>query len=184
MRWIARRRVARWMPADERMGGTSLWPWLSLAAAIVGLDQLSKLFAASGLSYGVPLQVLPGFNLTLLHNTGAAFSIFADGSGWQRWMFIGIAAVVSVWIVSMLKQVPAGARWMPLALTLVLGGALGNCWDRVALGYVIDFVQLCYDTRCFPAFNVADSAISVGAAMIIIDMIKPSSGPATGAPAG
>lgn len=166
------------------MRATRLWPWLSLATAIVALDQLSKLAAASWLSYGVPLPVFPGFNLTLLHNTGAAFSMFADGSGWQRWVFIGIAAGVSVWIVSMLKQSPAGARWMPLTLTLVLGGALGNCWDRVALGYVIDFIQLCYDARCFPAFNVADSAISAGAAMIIIDMIKPSSGPAAGAPAG
>ena len=163
------------------MRGTRLWPWLSLAAAIVGLDQLCKLLAASQLSYGIPLPVFPGFNLTLLHNTGAAFSMFADGSGWQRWMFIGIAAVVSVWIVAMLRQSPAGARWMPLAFTLVLGGALGNCWDRVALGYVIDFVQLCYDARCFPAFNVADAAISVGDAMIIIDMIQPSSGPAAGA---
>ncbi len=163
------------------MRGTRLWPWLSLAAALVGLDQLCKLLAASQLSYGIPLPVFPGFNLTLLHNTGAAFSMFADGSGWQRWMFIGIATVVSVWIVSMLRQSPAGTRWMPLAFTLVLGGALGNCWDRVALGYVIDFVQLCYDTRCFPAFNVADAAISVGAAMIIIDMIRPSSGPAAGA---
>jgi len=163
------------------MRGARIRAWLSLAAAIVGLDQLCKLLAVRALDYGIPLPVVPGFNLTLLHNTGAAFSMFADGSGWQRWMFIVIAAVVSVWIISMLRQSPAGARWMPLALTLVLGGALGNCWDRIVLGYVVDFVQLCYDTRCFPAFNVADSAISVGAAMIIIDMIRPSSGPAAGA---
>jgi len=166
------------------MRGARLGAWLALAATIVGLDQFCKWLAASQLDYGVPLPVFPGFNLTLLHNTGAAFSMFADGSGWQRWMFIGIAGVVSAWIVSMLRQSPAGARWMPLALTFVLGGALGNCWDRVVLGYVIDFVQLCYDARCFPAFNVADSAISAGAAMILLDMIRPSSSPAAGAHAG
>ena len=157
------------------------WPWLLLAAAVIGLDQLSKSLATAALQYGVPVPVLPGFNLTLLHNTGAAFSLFADGSGWQRWVFIGIAAGVSVWIWTMLRQAPAGARWMPLALALVLGGALGNCWDRAVLGHVIDFVQLCYETNCFPAFNIADSAISVGAAMIILDMFRSAKPATTGA---
>ncbi len=157
------------------------WPWLLLAAAVVGIDQASKSLATAALAYGVPLAVLPGFNFTLLHNTGAAFSMFADGSGWQRWVFIGIAVGVSGWIYLMLRQATAGARWVPLALAMVLGGALGNCWDRALLGYVIDFVQLCYETSCFPAFNIADSAISVGAAMIIIDMFRPSREPTAGA---
>lgn len=148
--------------------------WLVFAAGVVALDQALKSLAASHLEYGIPLPVFPGFNLTLLHNTGAAFSMFADGSGWQRWLFVAIAAAVSTWVVAMLRQSPAGARWMPLAFTLVLGGALGNCWDRVSLGYVIDFVQLCYEARCFPAFNVADSAITLGAAMIILDMFRSS----------
>ncbi len=163
--------------------GLKVWPWLLLAACIVALDQASKLLVVAALDYGVQNPVLPGFNLTLLHNTGAAFSMFADGSGWQRWLFIAIAVGVSVWIYVMLRRMPAGARWMPLAFTLVLAGALGNCWDRATLGYVVDFVQLCWDTRCFPAFNVADSAITVGAAMIILDMLRPAADPQTGSQA-
>ncbi len=153
------------------------WPWLLLAACVVVLDQLSKSLAVTHLSYGVQNPVLPGFNLTLLHNTGAAFSMFADEAGWQRWLFVAIAIGVSAWIYASLRRMERGARWLPLAFTLVLGGALGNCWDRAVLGYVIDFVQLCWRTRCFPAFNLADSAITVGAAMIIVDMLRPRLGP-------
>lgn len=149
------------------------WPWLLLAVGVIVLDQSSKALVVASLDYGVQNPVFPGFNLTLLHNTGAAFSMLADGSGWQRWLFIVIAVVVSGWIVVMLRQTPAGTRWMPTALGLVLGGALGNCWDRAMLGYVVDFIQVCYRASCFPAFNVADSAISVGAAMIILDMFRP-----------
>lgn len=151
-----------------------VWPWLLLAACIILLDQLSKAWIVASFSYGVPHAVFPGFNLTLLHNTGAAFSMFAEGSGWQRWLFIGIAIGVSGWIYVMLRQSPPGARWMPVALGLVLGGALGNCWDRAVLGYVVDFVQVCYRASCFPAFNVADSAITAGAIMIIVDMLRPA----------
>ncbi len=161
--------------------GLRTWPWLLLAAGIIVLDQASKALVVASFDYGVPHPVLPGFNLTLLHNTGAAFSMLAEGSGWQRWLFIAIALGVSGWIYAMLRRMPPGARWMPLAFTLVLGGALGNCWDRATLGYVVDFVQLCWRTRCFPAFNVADSAITVGAAMIILDMLRPSADPAAGA---
>jgi signal peptidase II len=146
--------------------------WLAFAGAIVALDQIAKAAASRALDYGVPLPVLPGFNLTLLHNTGAAFSMFAEASGWQRWAFVVVAAAVSAWVVAMLRQAPATARWMPTALTLVLGGALGNCWDRVLLGYVVDYVQLCYQPYCFPAFNVADAAITLGAAMILLDALR------------
>ncbi len=150
------------------------WPWLLLAACIVAFDQASKYWIVATLEYGVQNPIFPGFYLTLLHNTGAAFSMFADGSGWQRWLFIAIAVGVSAWIYATLRRMPRGARWMPAAFALVLGGALGNCWDRAVLGYVVDFVQLCWRTSCFPAFNVADSAITVGAAMIILDMLRPS----------
>ena len=152
------------------------WPWLLLALLVIAFDQVTKTTAVASLRYGMPAPVFPGFNLTLLHNTGAAFSMLAEGSGWQRWLFILIAVGVSAWIVAMLRQTVPGARWMPSALALVLGGALGNCWDRATLGYVVDFIQVCYRTSCFPAFNLADSAITVGAAMIIFDMLRPSSG--------
>lgn len=142
--------------------------WLLLAAAIVMLDQASKLVAVRLLDYGVPLPLFPGFNFTLLHNTGAAFSVLAGASGWQRWLFCALAVIVSVVIVHMLRAAGPRARWLPGGLTLLLGGALGNLWDRLTLGYVIDFIQLYYDRWYWPAFNVADSAISIGAVMLIL----------------
>lgn len=159
-------------------------PWLLFAAGIVVLDQVSKAVIVAALDYGIPRPVLPGFNLTLLHNTGAAFSMLAGASGWQRWLFSAIALIASACIVLMLRQASSQARWMPTALALILGGALGNCYDRVLLGYVVDFIQICYQANCFPAFNVADSAISVGAAMIIIDALRGSPRTGAGAHAG
>lgn len=152
-------------------------PWLALAALLVGIDQWSKVLVTEMLQYGRPRPVFPGLNLTLLHNPGAAFSLFADGSGWQRWFFTAIAVAVSAWIIMTLRSQVAGARWMPIALMLVLGGALGNLWDRLALGYVVDFIQACHGDWCFPAFNIADSAITVGAAMLVLETLferKPS----------
>ncbi len=144
-------------------------PWLLVALVLVLLDQASKWWVTSSLDYGVPVPVWRWFNLTLLHNTGAAFSFLAHADGWQRWFFAGIALAVSVWIVYMLRRSAPDARWLPVALTLVLGGALGNLWDRLALGYVVDFIHFCQGNWCFPAFNIADSAITVGAAMLVID---------------
>lgn len=150
-----------------------LTPWLLFATLLVVIDQGVKHWVTATLQYGQPHPVVPGyFNLTLLHNTGAAFSLLAEAPGWQRWLFTGVAVVVVAWIVSSLRRLPPGSRWSALALTLIMAGALGNCWDRVVDGYVTDFVQLCYRQACFPAFNVADSAITVGAAMVLVDMLR------------
>lgn len=148
-------------------------PWMLFAALLVGADQGVKHWVTASLEYGHPNPVIPGyFNLTLLHNTGAAFSLLADAAGWQRWLFTAVAVVVVAWIVASLRRLPPGSVWSPLALTLIMAGAVGNCWDRVVDGYVTDFVQLCYQQACFPAFNVADSAITVGAGMVLVDMIR------------
>ena len=143
--------------------------WLLAALGLVLADQACKWWVTTALEYGVPVPVWGWLNFTLLHNTGAAFSFLAHADGWQRWFFATIALAVSGWIVFMLRRTPPGARWLPIALTLVLGGAIGNLWDRLTLGYVVDFIHFCYGARCFPAFNVADSAITVGAIMLVLD---------------
>lgn len=145
--------------------------WLWLVVVIVVLDQVTKLLASHYLQLHQPLAVLPGLNLTLTHNTGAAFSFLSDAGGWQRWLFIALAVVLSVVILIWLLRLPRDKRWLAGALALVLGGALGNLWDRVFLSYVIDFIDVYYGTWHWPAFNVADSSICIGAAMLIIDTI-------------
>ena len=150
--------------------------WLSLALVIVVLDQVTKQLADNLLTYGEPLAVVPSFNLTLLYNKGAAFSFLNDAGGWQRWFFSVIAVVVSAVIVIWLKAVGAEQRWTPAALVLILGGAIGNVIDRVLFGHVIDFIQVYYKTFYWPAFNIADSAICVGAAILILSgwFLQPS----------
>lgn len=148
-----------------------LMGWLSLAVLIIVLDQISKLWISGHFVYGESLRVTVGFNLVLAHNTGAAFSFLNDAGGWQRWMFSAIAIVAAVWIVRLLRQ-HAQQTLFCVALTLVLGGALGNLIDRVSYGYVVDFLDFYWGTYHFPAFNVADSAISVGAALLILDSFK------------
>jgi signal peptidase II len=113
--------------------------------------------------------VFPWFNLTLQHNTGAAFSFLSDAGGWQRYFFSVMAVVISVALVVRLYTVSRGQWLFALSLSLILAGALGNVWDRVALGYVVDFISVHYGGHYFPAFNLADSAISVGAACLILD---------------
>lgn len=142
--------------------------WLGAATVIVVADQITKYCATQWLIYGEPLAVLPGLNFTLLYNTGAAFSLFADASGWQRWFFSAAALVVSIVITLWLRQVGDKEWWLPIALTLILGGAIGNFWDRMTMGYVIDFIEVYYKHWSWPAFNVADSAISVGAVMLLL----------------
>jgi signal peptidase II len=143
------------------------WMWLSLL--VVLLDQWSKALAVKHLVLNAPLPQFPGLNLTLVHNTGAAFSLLRDAGGWQRWLFILLAIGIGAFILTWLARIPARRVWLGCALGLVLGGALGNLWDRIALGYVIDFIDVYYARWHWPAFNVADSAITVGAVMLIID---------------
>ena len=146
--------------------------WIALAVAIVVLDQLTKHFATASLEYAIPVAVFPGFNLTLLHNTGAAFSLFDDQSGWQRWFFVVLASAVSLMIIVWMWRIrDQGPLVLIAGLALVLGGAIGNLLDRLLLGYVTDFIQVWFGSWAFPSFNVADSAITVGAVLLIIDAL-------------
>ncbi len=155
-------------PAD---GGTAVyWLWLSLA--VLAADQATKWVVTREFERFESVAVNPYLDLTLLHNTGAAFSFLADAGGWQRWLFIGLGIVVSIVILFWLRQLPArGQAWLASGLSLVMGGALGNVIDRVHYGYVIDFIHVHWEDAYFPAFNVADSAITVGAACLIIDAL-------------
>jgi len=146
-----------------------MFKWLTLSFVIIVLDQLTKLYVVQELMLYQPLQIIPGFNLTLMHNSGAAFSFLSQAGGWQRWFFIALSSVISIVIVIWMYGVPANRRWLLIALAFVLGGALGNLWDRVTIGYVIDFIEIYYREMYWPAFNIADSAISIGAVMLIID---------------
>jgi len=154
---------------DVLRNGIHSLPWLALAVVIVLLDQWTKGLASDGLQYAQPVKIFPWFNLTLQHNTGAAFSFLNDAGGWQRYFFSVVATGISVGLVIWLYVMPRGQRLLALSLGLILGGALGNLWDRVALGYVVDFISVHYQHHYFPAFNIADSAISVGAACMLLD---------------
>jgi signal peptidase II len=147
-----------------------LLPWLLLALLVVALDQLTKLLIVQHFAEGASQTLTSFFNLVRWHNRGAAFSFLADGSGWQRWFFAGLGSVASVLIVWMLKR-PAQSQTTRWALGFILGGAVGNVIDRFAYGHVVDFVQMHAYGWYFPAFNVADSAITLGAALLILDEI-------------
>lgn len=151
--------------------------WLMLAAGIVALDQLGKWIVLATLRPGDTVVVAPFFNWVLTFNPGAAFSFLSDAGGWQRWFFTGLALAVSAWIVFMLRR-HSGEFRLSLALTLILGGALGNVIDRVRFGAVVDFVQWHVGGYYWPAFNIADSAITVGALLMIVDQLlaKPAAG--------
>jgi len=144
---------------------------LIVAVIIVALDQWTKHLASTELSYGLPVEILPVFNLTLQHNTGAAFSFLADAGGWQRWFFTIVSAVVSIVLVVWISRLRSEQLLMIASLSCILGGAMGNLWDRVVLGYVVDFISVHYESSYFPAFNIADAAITIGAALMILDMI-------------
>jgi len=146
------------------------WIWLSVT--IIVLDLATKAVASDQLILHQPVPMFPGFNFTLMHNTGAAFSFLSEASGWQRWFFSIIAIGVSVGIIVWLKRLATNQVLTAVALALILGGALGNVWDRLTLGYVVDFIQVYYDRWYWPAFNIADSAISVGAVALIIDSFR------------
>lgn len=145
------------------------WRWLLVSLMVIVLDRWTKQLVTARFELFDRLPVLPHFDLTRMHNTGAAFSFLANASGWQNWFFAGVALAVSALILWWLYQQPAGRVVAPLGLSLVLGGALGNLWDRLAQGYVVDFVLLYYDRWSFPAFNVADAAITAGVALLLLD---------------
>ncbi|MEH6798342.1 MAG: signal peptidase II [Halopseudomonas sabulinigri] len=154
----------------EAKKGSLAWLWLSLL--IIALDQLTKWVAVSNLEMYQQVPVIADlFSFTLAYNTGAAFSFLADAAGWQRWLFAAIAVVVSVVLCVWLSRLDRSKRLEAIALALILGGALGNLYDRVVLGHVVDFILVHWQQRWFfPAFNIADSAITVGAALLILDM--------------
>lgn len=147
--------------------------WLLLAAVIVAVDQITKYFIVQNFVLHESLYVTSFFNLVRVHNAGAAFSMLADAGGWQRIFFIIVAVAASVWVVWLLRRHPE-QKLFCLALGMILGGATGNLIDRVLLGAVIDFVQVHYAGWYFPAFNVADSAITCGAGLLIWDGLKSS----------
>jgi signal peptidase II len=147
--------------------------WLWLSVLVVVIDQITKALASEMLALYEAVPVLPGLNLTLMHNTGAAFSFLSDSGGWQRWFFTAVALAVSAMLVLWLRRLSPGQRWLSIAIALVIGGALGNLWDRFVLGYVVDFIDVYAGRWHWPAFNVADSAITVGAAMLLFDAFRP-----------
>jgi signal peptidase II len=157
--------------------GQSLWPWLGLSAAIVLLDQFTKVLIVGNYRLGDSTFVTSFFNIVRAHNTGAAFSFLAAAGGWQRWFFTAIGVAAAVFIVWMLRSHP-GQKLFAFALSCILGGALGNVIDRVWHGYVVDFLDfhwtflsgMCHGGH-FPAFNVADAGITIGAACLILDEI-------------
>lgn len=145
--------------------------WLGLSILAIVLDQWSKSIASAHLTYGEAKAVFTGFDWTLLHNHGAAFSFLSDAGGWQRYLFTGMAIMVSVIFVFWLLRLPKHASMLAAGIALVLGGAIGNLIDRVSLGYVVDFISVYYQNHYFPAFNIADSAITLGTIFLIIDML-------------
>ena len=164
-----RRRKTDYMFGSERTHPAA-WLWLSLA--VVGLDQATKFLVTRFLDLYERVDVLPVLDFTLLHNTGAAFSILADASGWQRGFFITLAAGVSLALIVWLWRLPRGERLLSIALSLIIGGAIGNVIDRIAHGYVVDFIHAHWGAAYFPAFNIADSAITIGAALLMLDAFR------------
>ena len=155
--------------ADQRTHPAA-WLWLSLV--VIVLDQSTKFLVTRFFELYERVEVLPVLDFTLLHNTGAAFSLLAGASGWQRWFFIALACVVSVLLVAWIWRTPRGDKLLPLALSLILGGAVGNVIDRVVHGYVVDFIHAHWGAAYFPAFNIADSAITIGAVLLILDAFR------------
>jgi len=159
----------------ERANGAWL-RWLVVSVAAIALDLATKWWISSTFRVGQSTEVTPFFNLVLAHNPGAAFSFLAGAGGWQRWFFTAITVVISLALVVMLRRHHRN-RLMSTAFALVLGGALGNLYDRITLGYVVDFIQLHWGEHYFPAFNVADSAISLGVALLLWDSLRPRTRP-------
>lgn len=161
---------------DNRLTQTGLrFLWISLLVLI--LDQWTKYAIVDAMTLFESRQILPFFNFTYVHNYGAAFSFLHGAGGWQRWFFTAIAIGVSGMILWWLKQSPREHKLMPVAFCFVLGGAIGNVYDRIVHGYVIDFLDFYVGSWHWPAFNIADSAIFIGAGLLIIDMFINKSDP-------
>lgn len=166
----------------------SMLKWLWLTLIVVIIDQFTKQWASDGLQLFRTVELIPMLNLYLAHNEGAAFSFLSNAGGWQRWFFTLLALVISTALILWMRKLQQHERWIAIGLALILGGALGNVIDRILFGYVIDFIQFYYHAQSclpgftllyaghsalciWPSFNVADSAITVGAAILILDGI-------------
>jgi len=143
--------------------------WLGLSGALIALDQITKVLIERSFALYETLVILPVFNLVRAHNRGAAFSFLDGAGGWQRWVFTALAVVVSVALLRWLRQLPRSSNMLAAALACILAGAIGNVIDRLRLGYVIDFIQVHWQQHYFAAFNVADSAITIGAGLLLLD---------------
>ena len=153
--------------------GSRAFAWYALSLLVLALDQFTKWLAETNLTFNEPVPVIePFLNWTLAYNYGAAFSFLADAGGWQKWFFSGLALVMAIFLTVYLTRAPRQAKLLSLGLALVLGGAVGNLIDRLRLGKVVDFIHVHYaDVWHYPIFNIADMAIMIGVAMIVIDMI-------------
>ncbi|MEM8769345.1 MAG: signal peptidase II [Pseudomonadota bacterium] len=157
---------------SEAMDRDSAWyRWLGVEAIAVVIDQATKWYVASTLAHGERVDVLPVFSWVRWHNDGAAFSLLAGSGGWQRWFFVILAAAFTVFIVVELRRLPVADRIMGLVYGLILGGALGNAIDRLVHGYVVDFILVHYGSWYFPAFNVADICLFIGAVLWILILL-------------
>ena len=158
------------MPSSSRPL-SALLPWLGIALVVIVLDQITKTLIVDSFQLGDSRTVTSFFNIVRVHNSGAAFSFLAGASGWQRWFFTGLGIAAALFIVWMLRS-HGGQRLFGWALALILGGALGNVVDRLLHGHVVDFIQLHHSGWYFPSFNVADSAITLGAILLIVDELR------------
>lgn len=154
------------MPNSE----TNNWgPWVWISLIVIILDQATKIAADNYLTYHQPVSVIPMFNLTLMYNMGAAFSFLSDAGGWQRWFFIILSTVISIVLIIWIYRLKTTEKIQTISIALILGGAIGNLIDRSVYGYVIDFLDVYYQHYHWPAFNIADSAIFIGAVLLIYD---------------
>jgi len=150
------------------------WVWLAVSALVIFLDWHTKALASDALELYRPVEVFSWLNITLAHNYGAAFSFLSDAGGWQRWFFIVLASGISLFLLVWLLRLPRQEWVTALGLSMILGGAIGNLIDRIELGYVVDFIDVYYQQWHYPAFNIADSAITCGVVLLLLDMLLQS----------
>lgn len=148
------------------------WPWLLLSVVVIVVDQWSKYWAKTHFIPYQPEALIPMVNFTLAYNTGAAFSFLSGTGGWHRWFFAAFSVVMSLFLLFWLIKLPKSAKLPTIGVSLILGGAIGNLWDRALLGHVIDFIDLYYQNYHWPVFNLADSAICLGAMLLLYDLCK------------